>query len=186
MTKVLAGITVSLDGYYVGPNQEFDWPVAGQEFDEFSLRQLDEVDTLLFGRVTYELMASYWPTPAAREGDPKTAAAMNDLPKLVVSRTLDKAEWENSRLVGGDVAAELTRLKQQPGKDIAIFGSFDLTVSLLGVGLVDELRIMVSPVLLGDGLSLFRTATERISLKLLQARPFASGNVLLTYQPAAR
>jgi len=186
MRKVFAFEVVSLDGYYSGPNQEFDWPVVDEEFDEFSLRQLGEVDTLLFGRVTYELMASYWPTPAAREGDPKTAAAMNDLPKVVFSRTLDKAGWANSRLLEDDAAEEVTRLKQQPGKDIAIFGSFDLTVSLLRLGLVDELRIMVSPVVLGDGLSLFRTAIERIGLRLLEARPFRSGNVLLTYQPASR
>jgi dihydrofolate reductase len=186
MRKVFAFEVASLDGYYVGPNQEFDWPVVDREFDEFSLRQLEEVDTLLFGRVTYEMMASYWPTPEAREGDPRTAAAMNDLPKLVVSRTLDKVEWENSTLVRGDVAEELTRLKQQPGRDIAIFGSFDLTVSLLRAGLVDELRIMVSPLLLGDGLSLFRTASGRTSLKLLDVRRFDSGNVLLTYEPAAR
>jgi dihydrofolate reductase len=186
MRKVFAFEVASLDGYYVGPKQEFDWPVVDQEFDEFSQRQLEEVDTLLFGRVTYEMMASYWPTPEAREGDPKTAAAMNDLPKLVASRTLDQVGWENSTLVRGDVAEELARLKQQPGKDIAIFGSFDLTVSLLPAGLVDELRIMVSPLLLGDGLSLFRTASGRTSLKLLDVRRFDSGNVLLTYEPAAR
>ncbi|HEX6674441.1 MAG TPA: dihydrofolate reductase family protein [Actinomycetes bacterium] len=186
MRKVFAFEVASLDGYYVGPNQEFDWPVVDREFDEFSQRQLEEVDTLLFGRVTYEMMASYWPTPEGREGDPKTAAAMNDLPKLVASRTLDRVEWENSTLVRGDVAEELARLKQQPGKDIAIFGSFDLTVSLLRAGLVDELRIMVSPLLLGDGLSLFRTAPGRTSLELLDVRRFDSGNVLLTYEPAAR
>ena len=186
MRKVFAFEVATVDGYYVGPNQEFDWPVVDREFDEFSLRQLEEVDTLLFGRVTYEMMASYWPTPAAREGDPRTAAAMNDLPKLVASRTLDKVEWENSRLVDGDVAEELASLKRQPGKDIAIIGSFDLTVSLLRAGLVDELRIMVCPLLLGDGLSLFRTAPGRTGLKLLDVRRFDSGNVLLTYEPAAR
>jgi dihydrofolate reductase len=109
---------------------------------------------------------------------------MNTLPKLVVSRTLDRADWANTRILTGDVAGELTRLKQQPGKDIAIFGSSDLVVSLLGMGLVDELRIMVHPVVLGAGKSLFRTATERINLELVEARPFRSGNVLLTYRPA--
>ncbi len=186
MRKILSFVVTTLDGYYEGPNQEFDWPVVDEEFNEFALQQLDEIDTLLFGRVTYQLMASYWPTPAALEDDPKIAAKMNSLPKLVVSRTLDGTEWANTRLIKGDVAEELTRLKQQPGKAIAIFGSSDLTVSMLEMGLVDELRIMVNPVVLGAGNSLFRTADGRLSLKLLKTRTFGSGNVMLYYQPAAR
>jgi dihydrofolate reductase len=184
MRKILAFLVVTVDGYYEGPNGEFDWPVVDEEFNEFGLRQLEEVDTLLFGRVTYEGMASYWPTPAAEQDDPRVAAKMNTLPKLVVTRTLDRADWANTRIVKDDVAAELTRLKQQPGKDIAIFGSSDLVVSLLGMGLVDELRIMVHPVVLGAGRSLFRTAPERMHLHLVEARPFRSGSVLLTYRPA--
>ena len=183
MRKIIAFLVATVDGYYEGPNQEFDWPVVDDEFNEFGLQQLDEVDTLLFGRVTYEGMASYWPTPAAQDDDPKVASRMNSIAKIVVSRTLDKADWNNTRLVTDDVAGELTRLKQQPGKDIAIFGSSALTVSLLRLGLVDELRIMFHPVILGDGRSLFRTADERIGLKLLKTRIFDSGNVLLCYQP---
>jgi dihydrofolate reductase len=184
MRKILAFLVVTVDGYYEGPNREFDWPVVDEEFNQFGLEQLEEVDTLLFGRVTYEGMASYWPTPAAEQDDPKVAAKMNGLPKLVVSRTLKRADWANTRIIEGDVAEELTKLKQQPGKDIAIFGSSDLTVSLLGMGLVDELRIMVHPVVLGAGRSLFRTATERINLQLVQTRPFRSGSVMLSYRPA--
>ena len=113
---------------------------------------------------------------------------MNELPKLVVSRTLDDPTpaWADTRLVRNDVAAELTTLKQQPGSDIVIMGSSDLTASLLDEGLVDELRIMVNPVVLGDGKSLFRTARSRIALMLLRARPFDSGNLLLSYQPLPR
>jgi dihydrofolate reductase len=185
MRQILAFIVVTVDGYYEGPNGEFDWPVVDEEFNQFGLQQLDEVDTLLFGRRTYELMASYWPTPAAAEDDPRVAAKMNGLPKLVVSRTLQKAEWADTRIIGDDVAGELAKLKQQPGKDIAIFGSSDLTVNLLRLGLVDELRLMVSPVVLGDGKSLFRTAHERIGLRLSATRAFRSGNVLLSYRPAA-
>ena len=186
MRKILAFLVVTVDGYDEGPNGEFDWPVVDEEFNEFGLRQLEEVDTLLFGRVTYEGMASYWPTPAAEQDDPRVAAKMNTLPKLVVSRTLARADWANTRILRDDVAAELTRLKRQPGKDIAIFGSSDLVVSLLAMGLVDELRIMVHPVVLGAGRSLFRTAPERIHLQLLSTRAFRSGNVLHTYRPAAR
>ena len=186
MRKIFAFVMTTLDGYYEGPNQEFDFWVLDEEFDEFSVEQLDEVDTLLFGRVTYEGMAAYWPTPAAEQDDPRVAARMNDLAKIVVSRTLDKAEWANTRFIKDDITDELTKLKQQPGKDIAILGSPDLTVSLLQMRLVDELRIMVNPVILGAGKSVFMTAGERVSLKLLKSRPFNSGNVLLYYQPVAR
>ena len=166
MRKIFAFIMTTLDGYYEGPNQEFDFWVVDEEFEEFSVEQLDEVDALLFGRVTYEGMAAYWPTPAAEEDDPRVAATMNGLSKIVVSRTLEKAEWANTRIIKDDV-----------------LGSSDLTVSLLEMGLVDEVRIMVNPVILGAGKSVFRTAGERIRLKLLKSRSFNSGNVLLYYQP---
>jgi dihydrofolate reductase len=183
MKRIFAFLVATVDGYYEGPNQEFDWPNVDDEFNDFLVEQLDEVDTLLFGRVTYELMAEYWPTPAAAEDDPRTAARMNSIPKVVVSRTLRGAEWANTRLIGDGVAEELTKLKQEPGKDIAIFGSSELTVSLMRMGLVDELRIMVNPLILGAGKSMFRTADERIPLRLVRTRPFESGNVLLYYEP---
>jgi dihydrofolate reductase len=186
MRKIFAFILTTLDGYYEGPNQEFDFWCIDEEFDRFAVEQLDEVDTLLFGRVTYEGMAAYWPTPQGEQDDPKLAARMNGLSKIVVSRTLDKAEWVNTRLIKGDVAEELMKVKHQPGKDIAILGSSDLTVSLLQIGLVDEVRIMVNPIVLGAGNSVFRTADQRIGLELLNSRAFDSGNVLLYYQPTGR
>ncbi len=186
MRRILAFLVSSVDGYYEGPNQEFDWPVVDDEFNQFAIEQLGEVDTLIFGRVTYEGMASYWPTPAAEQNDPEVTGAMNSLNKIVVSRTLGEATWANTRLVKDDVVGELTRLKQRPGKDMVIMGSSNLTVNLLRAGLVDELRIMVMPVVLGDGHSLFRTAEDRIGLKLVSVKPFKSGNVWLTYQPATR
>ena len=184
MRKIFAFIMTTLDGYYEGPNQEFDFWVVDEEFNQFAVEQLDEVDTLLLGRVTYQEMAAYWPTPAGEQDDPTVAARMNGLSKIVVSRTLDKAEWVNTRLITGDVATELTTLKEQRGKDIAILGSSDLTASLLQTGLLNEVRIMVNPVVLGAGKSVFRTAGERAGLKLLKSRCFKSGNVLLYYQPA--
>jgi dihydrofolate reductase len=184
MSKIIVFLVSTVDGYYEGPNGEFDWPVVDDEFNEFGLDQLSRADTLLFGRVTYETMAQYWPTPAAEADDPKVAGKMNSLAKIVVSTTLDRADWNNSRLITGDVAGELARLKEQPGKDILLLGSSDLTVSLLRLGLVDEVRIMVNPVALGAGKSLFRTTGERISLTLVDIRPFKSGNVLLSYRPA--
>jgi dihydrofolate reductase len=186
MRRIFSFMMVSVDGYHAGPNEEIDWHNVDVEFNEFAARQLDDVDTLVFGRVTYEGMAGYWPTPEAKRDDPIIAAAMNDISKIVISTTLDKAEWANTRLVKDDVAAELTRLKEQPGKDIAIFGSSDLTASLLGMGVVDELRVMVAPVVLGDGRSLFRGTGDRIGLTLLNTRSFGSGNVLFHYRPTAR
>jgi dihydrofolate reductase len=184
MRKLYSFMVVSLDGFYEGPNGEFDWPNVDEEFNEFGIQQLHDTDVLLFGRATYEGMAAYWPTPAAREDDPVVAELMNTVPKIVVSTTLTAADWNNTRLVGGNVAEEIAKLKQEPGKGLAIFGSPNLTVSLLGMGLVDELRVMVHPILLGGGRSLFRTLDDRLPLELLQTRTFRSGNVLLTYRPA--
>jgi dihydrofolate reductase len=186
MRKLVSFHLTSLDGYYEGPDQAFDWPVVDAEFNQFAVGQLDEADTLLFGRTTYGLMAGYWPTPAAEQDDEAVVARMNGLAKIVISRTLDSAEWAPTQLIGDNVADVLVKLKQQPGKDMLIMGSSALTVSLIGMGLVDEVRVMVSPVVLGDGKSLFRTATGRISLSLLDAKPFRSGNVLLRYRPTAR
>jgi dihydrofolate reductase len=184
MGTMYAFLMASVDGYYVGPNQEFDWPLVDEEFNEFAIQQLDRTGTLVFGRTTYEMMAGYWPTPAAMQDDPEVTSRMNEHPKVVVSGTLEGADWANTRLLREDVTEELSRLKQQP-QEVGIFGSSALTVSLMEAELVDELRIIVTPVVLGAGLSLFRTADHRFRLTLRQARTFRSGNVLLTYQPAA-
>jgi dihydrofolate reductase len=183
MRRVFSFIVTTLDGYFVGPNQEFDWPNVDEEFDRFAVRQLEEVDTLLFGRATYELMASYWPTQAAQEEEPIIAEKMNGLPKIVFSTTLGRVEWDNSTLVRGDATEEVTKLKQRPGKDMVIFGSSNLTSGLLQAGVLDELRIMVNPVALGDGRSLLEGMKERVKLRLLSATTFSSGNVLLSYAP---
>ncbi|GAA1295987.1 hypothetical protein Psi02_12020 [Planotetraspora silvatica] len=186
MRNIFLFMMTSLDGYYAGPNGEIDWHNVDEEFNQFAADQLAEVDTLLFGRVTYQGMASWWPTPMAKESDPVIAEKMNGIAKLVVSTTLDSADWANTRLLRDGMADEIARLKRRPGKDIAIFGSSELTVSLLRLGLVDELRIMVAPVVLGDGRSLFGTAENRIGMELLRTRSFRSGNVLLHYRPDGR
>lgn len=184
MRKIFLFMMTSLDGYFEGPDHDISWHNADAEFNEFSIQQLGEVDTLVFGRKTYELMASYWPTEAAIADDPEVAGMMNRVAKIVVSNTLNKAEWTNSRLIKENIAGEIANLKQRPGKDIAIFGSSDLTVSLTDMGLVDEYRIMVAPVALGEGKSLFEGLGGRVDLELLSTRPFRSGNVLLCYRPA--
>ena len=183
MRRVLFFMMVTLDGYFEGPNRDISWHNVDEEFNDFAIDQLDEVDTLLFGRVTYEMMAGYWPTPEARKDDPIVAAKMNSTPKIVFSHTLSEAGWENTHLIKQDFAAEITRLKAQPGKDMIIFGSSDLAVSFLEHDLLDECRIMINPVVLGDGKALFSGIHDRLRMKLLRTKTFHSGNVLLYYQP---
>ena len=175
----------SADGYHAGPGQALDWHTIDEEFGRFALGQLREAGTLVFGRVTYELMAAFWPTSAGRESDPDVAQAMNTTPKIVISRTLPQATWAGTQIISNHAEEELAKLKQQPGKDIVIQGSSTLTAGLLHTGLHNELRILVTPVILGQGRSLFAGA-GKTSLKLLETQQFTSGNVLLYYHPITR
>jgi dihydrofolate reductase len=186
MRKLFSFMVVSLDGFYEGPNQEFDWPNVDDEFNDFAVSQINDIDTLVFGRATYEGMASYWPTEQAVKDDPVIAELMNSIPKVVFSRSMQRADWNNSTLVPGDAATAIAELKQQPGKDLALFGSPTLTASLLDQGVVDELRVMVMPILLGAGKSLFAGLGGRVPLALTRATTFSSGNVLLHYRPTAQ
>jgi len=184
MRKIFLFMMVSLDGFYEGKNGDISWHNANnEEFNQFAVQQTSEADLLLFGRKTYELMMSYWPTAAAKQDDPIVAGLMNNLPKIVISHTLEKVEWENTRLVKENVVEIIAKLKEQPGKDIAILGSSELTVSLTQQGLVDEYRIMVNPVALGNGKSLFKGLENKLNLKFIDSRVFRNGNVLLYYYP---
>jgi dihydrofolate reductase len=183
MRKVIFFMLTSLDGYFEGPNHEIDWHNTDEEFQEFAIEQTSQAGILLFGRVTYEMMASYWPTKQAIESDPVVASLMNSLPKIVFSKTLARADWQNTRLVKIDFANEIATLKDQPGKDLCILGSSDLAVSFFQSGLLDEIRILLNPIVLGDGKPLFKGIQNRLSLKLIKTRIFKNGNVLLTYQP---
>jgi dihydrofolate reductase len=184
MREVIMWNLMSLDGYFEGPQKwdlDFHNTVWGEELQAISQEQLKQTDAILFGRVTYEGMAAYWQTSTEPE-----AAAMNSLPKVVFSKTLKEATWNNTRLVSGDAAEEVVRLKQQDGKLLFIFGSAELTDSLLKAGLVDELRIVVAPVLLGKGTPLFKNHDAQQSLELVDARPLPkSGAVILRYKPNA-
>lgn len=180
MRKVIVSNLASLDGFFETLDKKLDWFVTDEEFFAYAREMLRAADTLLFGRTTYELMANYWPTSPADE----IADKMNNLPKIVFSKTLQTAEWKNSRLVKGNAAEEISKLKQLPGKDMVILGSSILASSLLQQGLVDEYRVILQPVLLGSGSSLFKDITERIQVKLISAKAFGSGVVLLSYQRA--
>ncbi len=172
---------ISLDGFFEGPNHELDWHNVDAEFDEFATAQLRETGEILFGRVTYEMMSKFWPSGQAKEEDPVVAELMNTLPKTVFSKTLKQAGWENTKLVSGDMAGEVRRLKKESGKEIAVFGSSDLAVGLLRQGLLDELRIMINPVVLGQGKRLFQGWDGQLKLELRSDRRFESGNVLVVY-----
>jgi dihydrofolate reductase len=182
MRKVYFFNMMSLDGYFEGLGHNLDWHQVDDEFNDFAIRQLQASDLIVFGRVTYSMMADYWPTPQSIEDDPEVANMMNETPKIVFSRTLSLAAWQNTRLVSSDPAEELRRLKQLPGKEIAIFGSAELAEGLLtSPGVIDELRIIVNPVLLGSGTPLFKVGSKGIKLALADVRHFENGNVLLTY-----
>ncbi len=186
MRKVVFFMLTTLDGFFEGPNGEINWHNVDAEFNEFAIEQLNSVDVLLFGRVTYELMAGYWPTESARKNDPVVAEKMNQMPKIVFSKTTSSVEWQNSRLVKDNFVEEITKLKEQPGRDLIIFGSSDLAVTFIQHDLIDEFRIMLNPVVLGDGKPLFKGIQNKLSLKLIKARVFNSGNVLHYYEPVGK
>jgi dihydrofolate reductase len=180
--KIIAFLMVTLDGYHQTTDGDLSWHNVDDEFHEFAAAQLDEADTLLFGRKTYLGMAEFWRSAVALDVDASMSERMNRYPKIVVSRSLASAEWPPSTLISDDAAAQLATLKHQPGKDILLLGSSSLAASLLADGVLDELRIMVNPVVLGAGDAAL-AGVGRTSLRLGRARQFASGNVLLTYHP---
>jgi dihydrofolate reductase len=180
--KVIFFMMVSLDGYFEGPNHDISWHNAtSQEFDDFVHKQNQEFDILLFGRRTYEMMSDFWPTEQGMKVDPETAKYMTDTPKVVFSHQPIKVDWENTRLITDDSSAEVKKLKQQGGKNIAIFGSNDFATSLIPDKLIDEFRIMINPLTIGAGTALFKGISQQINLKLNDSRRFNDGNVLLTY-----
>jgi len=184
MTKLIVFNLITLDGFFEGLNSDISWHNVDEEFNEFAIENLNLIGGLLFGRITYQLMASYWPTKQSVEDDPVVAAKMNSLPKYVVSKTLNKVEWNNSKLIKENITDEIHKLKQRSEKDINIFGSGKLVSSLIGSGLIDEFRILVNPVILGKGNPLFTNINEKLKLKLINTRQFKNGNILLCYKQA--
>jgi dihydrofolate reductase len=177
---------VSLDGYFADVNSDISWAhKQDPEWNAFVGGNASAGGALLFGRVTYELMASFWPTPAAMERAPTVAEAMNRMPKFVVSRTMKQASWSNTTLVKGDLATEVRKLKDAPGPDIAILGSGSIVSQLAQAGLIDEFQIVVNPIILGKGKPLFAGVAERLTLKRITTRTFGNGNVLVCYEPMA-
>ncbi len=181
MRKIIVQEMLSVDGFFCGPSGEIDWHNVDAEFNETAIEFLDTIDTLLFGRVTYELMASYWPTEAALSDDPHVASRMNALKKVYFSHGQEKMFWNNSTMLSEINAEEIRKMKEAPGKDIAIFGSGKLIEQLMPLAVIDELRFIIAPVILGKGRTVFSTLEETKKLKLLETKKFANGNVLVSY-----
>ena len=185
MRKVHVFNHVSLDGYFTDANGDMSWAHKhDEEWTAFAGANAGGEGELLFGRVTYEMMAAFWPTPQAARMLPEVAAGMNAMRKMVFSRTLDHVAWQNTTLLKGDLASEVRRLKAQAGPDMVILGSGSLVSQLTQARLVDEYQIVVNPVVVGRGRTLFETVEGRVHLRLTKTRPFTNGNVVLWYEPA--
>lgn len=180
MRKVVVSEFVSLDGVMEEPRWTFQF--NSEEQEKFKYDELKASDALLLGRVTYDGFAAAWPNMIEQAGE--YGQWMNEYPKYVVSSTLDQVEWNNSSLIQGDLVEEIDNLKKQPGKDILVFGSCSLVRTLMKLGLIDEYRLMVFPVVLGSGKRLFEDGIDNTVLKLVDTKTFDSGVVVLTYQKA--
>ncbi len=183
MRRVIVFNLVTVDGYFSSKDGDISWHNVDEEFQELAEEASNSGNTLLFGRVTYELMAGYWPTQEAIKNDPVVASGMNKAEKIVFSRTLAKADWNNTRLVKDDVISEVRKLKQQSGKDLTVLGSGSIVSQLAQAGLIDEYQILLNPVVIGGGKTMFEGIKEKISLRLTKTRTFGNGNVLLCYEP---
>jgi len=189
MRKLIVSMNLSLDGFMSGPRDELDWHVESwsEEMAEKLLELLNETDTLIFGRVTYEAMSNYWTfRPLEQEfpsQDQAIADQMNRHEKIVFTRKLTQISCKNTRMFNGDVTEEITRLRNSYGKNILIFGSGKLVSSCISLGLVDEYRLWIHPVLLGKGNPLFNNLKESIKLKLTDACMLNPGIALMQYRP---
>ena len=188
MRRLIVFNHISLDGYFTDANGDMNFArndIPDAEWDAFVAGNASGGGTLVFGRVTYELMANFWPTPMAAEQMPVVADRMNSLPKVVFSRTLNAASWNNTKLVKADLAGEVRKMKKQEGDGMVIFGSGSVVSQLAQEGLIDEYQIVVDPVVLGKGRTMFEGIKEKLVLKLKSTRSFGNGNVLLCYDPMA-
>ena len=186
MRKIIVFNLVTVDGFFAGPKGELDWHNYDAEMGAFSAEQMKSLGALIFGKITYKLMASYWPTSDGVKSEPVVAGIMNSIPKIVFSKTLpeinDGPVWKNVKIFREIKATDIIELKKQDGGDIAIFGSGTILQQFANLGLIDEYRLVVNPLILGSGKPLFK-GVKKMNLKLLKTRTFRSGNILLTYKP---
>ena len=188
MRKLSVFNQISVDGYFKTPNGDISWahqPDNDPEFKEFTDGNALAGGMLLFGRKTYEMMESFWPTPQAAKQFPEVARQMNSLPKVVFSTTMEKASWNNTTLVKGDLGAAVRQLKSEPGGPMTIMGSGTIVSQLTQAGLIDEYQMLVHPVVLGDGTTMFDGARKMLNLTLTTSRMFRNGSAYLVYHPRA-
>jgi dihydrofolate reductase len=184
MGKLSVFENVTLDGYFSGPNGDLSWAKqhVDEEWKKFVEENASSEGILLMGRVTYDMMIQYWPTPQAAKNDPVVAEEMNNRPKIVFSRTLDKPTWNNTKVIKGDIAVEVKQLKEENKKDMTILGSGSIVSQLAQAGLIDEYKISVNPVIIGKGRTVFEGVKDKMNLKLIKSRNFKNGNVVLYYE----
>lgn len=186
MRKLAVFNSVTLDGYFVDTKGDMSWAHKDDpEWNGFVADNARGEAVLVFGRVTYEMMASWWPTPQAMQSMPAVAERMNSLQKVVFSRTLQQASWSNTTLVKDDLVSSIRKMKREPGHDLVILGSGRIVAQLAQAGLIDEYQIALNPIVLGAGRTMFAGITGRLNLKLTQTRSFANGNVFLRYESMA-
>lgn len=183
MRKLMVFNNITLDGYFTDANSDMSWAHknADEEWNKFTAENASGGGVLLFGRKTYDLMVSFWPTKQAYDMMPQVAEEMNNLPKVVFSRTMNKAEWNNTQLVKGNIVEEVGRMKSEPGDNMVIMGSGTIVSQLTQERLIDEYQFIVHPLVLGSGRTLFQGMKEQVPLKRVNSRTFGNGNVLLTY-----
>lgn len=181
MRKLSSFTFITLNGFYKGANEDISWHRHGGEEADYAKEGAQSESVLLFGRKTYEMMACYWPTPLALEQARGVAEGMNRSEKIVFSTTLQKADWQNTRIVASNLVAEVQELKQTPGNDLTILGSGSVITQLTDAGLIDEYQVMIDPVALGEGKVLFHNLQQTLNLKVTFSKVFNSGVVLLHY-----
>ena len=183
MRKLTVFNFITLNGFYKGPNEDISWHKHGDEESAFAAEGSKSGSVLLFGRVTYQMMESYWPTSMAKQNSPEVAKGMNESEKIVFSKTLKSTNWNNSRIVRDNPADEVKKLKKEKGNDLTVLGSGTIVTQLAENNLIDTYMLMVDPVVLGSGTPIFNGIMRQPDLKLMDTRKFKSGVVLLTYQP---
>jgi dihydrofolate reductase len=187
MRKLKLQVQISVDGFVAGPNGEMDWITweAGDDFIKYVTELTDSSNSMLLGRKLAEGFIPYWTDITSRPEDPQYSFArkMVDTPKIVFSKTLDKSQWANTVLAKGDFVSEINKIKNQPGKDIIMYGGANFVSSVIKAGLIDEYHLFVSPAAIGKGMTIFNTLEDRLKLSLIKATPLASGIVILHYNP---
>jgi dihydrofolate reductase len=186
MARLVAFNNISLDGYFTDAHSELSWAhTQDPEFNAFVADNAKGGGALLLGRITYDMMASFWPTPMAAQMMPVVALGMNTMQKFVCSRTMRDATWQNTSVLGGDLVTEVRALKTTSPVDLAILGSGSLIAPLLAAGLIDELQVVMNPIVLGGGRTMFEGLAQPIPLTLTRSRTFTNGNVFACYTPRA-